>query len=64
MSEKKQNWFTSIFTDKEWDADASKVVGIVCFICGIVGFFLEKPESVVILGESFALLGISKIKEG
>lgn len=63
MSEKK-NWFTSIFTDRDWDTDASKVVGVICFICGIVGFFLEKPESVVVLGEAFALLGIAKYKEG
>ena len=36
--EKTKNWFTSLFTDKDWDFDLAKVVGfiVVCFD-GVLG---------------------------
>ena len=45
--EKKKNWFTSLFTDKDWDFDLAKVVGFIIVGCGIAGFFLNKDEGIV-----------------
>ncbi len=42
--EKIVNFFKSLFTDKEWDGDATKVFGAAIAICGIVGFFLGKSD--------------------
>ena len=40
----KKNWFTSLFTDREWDFDITKVLGFCIIIAGLTGFFLEKPD--------------------
>lgn len=62
--EKKKNWFTSLFTDKDWDFDLAKVIGFVIVCCGIAGFFMDKDEGVVmaLLGFGAGLLGITKAK--
>lgn len=62
--EKKKNWLTSLFTDKEWDLDLAKVVGFVVISCGLAGFFLGKDEGIVMamLGFGSGLLGITKVK--
>ena len=62
--EKKKNWFTSLFTDKDWDFDLAKVVGFIVVGCGIAGFFLNKDEGIVMamLGFGAGLLGITKAK--
>jgi hypothetical protein len=36
-----KNWFTSIIGDKEYDPDASKIVGMILCIVAIVGFFKQ-----------------------
>lgn len=62
--EKKKNWLTSLFTDKDWDLDLSKVVGFIVIGCGIAGFFMNKDEGIVMamLGFGAGLLGIAKTK--
>lgn len=60
--EKKKNWFTSLFTDKEWDFDLSKVIGFICIACALFGFFMEKQDFIALLTAGTALLGISKAK--
>lgn len=62
--EKKKNWFTSLFTDKDWDFDLAKVIGFVTVGCGIAGFFLGKDEGIVMamIGFGSGLLGITKAK--
>lgn len=62
--EKKKNWFTSLFTDKDWDFDMAKLMGFVAMVCGFVGFFLKMDEGIVMamLGFGSGLLGISKAK--
>lgn len=61
---KKQNWFTALFTDKDWDFDLAKVVGFIIVGCGIAGFFMNKDEGIVMamLGFGAGLLGITKAK--
>lgn len=60
--EKSKNWFKSLFTDKDWDFDLSKVVGFICIGCGIAGFFMDKETASMlgILGFGAGLLGVSK----
>lgn len=60
---KKKNWFTSLFTDKDWDFDLSKVLGFACVVCGIVGFFMNKETAnfLGMLGFGAGLLGINKV---
>ena len=62
--EKKKNWLTSLLSDKDWDLDLAKVVGLVVVGCGITGFFLGKDEGIVMamLGFGSGLLGITKAK--
>ena len=62
--EKEKNWFTSLFTDKEWDFDLAKVMGFISMTCGFVGFFLKFEENLIMamLGFGAGLLGISKAK--
>lgn len=58
----KKNWFNSLFTDKEWDYDLAKVIGFICVVCALIGFFLEKQDYAGLLTAGTALLGISKFK--
>ena len=62
--EKEKNWFTSLFTDKEWDFDLAKVMGFISMTCGFVGFFLKFEENLIMamLGFGAGLLGITKAK--
>lgn len=60
--EKKKNWLTSLFTDKDWDFDLSKLIGFVCVACALTGFFIGKTDYLPLLGAGTALLGISKVK--
>lgn len=64
IKEKTKNWFTSLFTDKDWDFDLAKVMGFIAMICGFVGFFMRNDEGLIMamLGFGSGLLGISKAK--
>lgn len=63
--EKKKNWLTSLFTDKEWDLDLAKVVGFVIVVAGIVGFFLGKSDFQWIVAFGSGLIATGKFsKEG
>lgn len=61
----KKNWFTSLFTDREWDFDITKVLGFCIIIAGLAGFFLEKPDFQWIVGFGSTLIATGKFsKEG
>lgn len=63
--EKKKNWLTSLFTDKEWDCDITKVLGFVIVVAGIVGFFLGKSDFQWIIAFGSGLIATGKFsKEG
>lgn len=63
--EKKKNWFTSLFTDKDWDLDLAKVLGFVIVVAGIVGFFLGKSDFQWIVAFGSGLIATGKFsKEG
>lgn len=59
-----KKFFKSIFTDKEWDADCSKICGWIMITVGFVGFFLEKNNFEWLITTGASLIGIAKIKEG
>jgi uncharacterized membrane protein (UPF0136 family) len=61
----KKNWFTSLFTDREWDCDLTKVLGFLIIVAGLVGFFLEKSDFQWIVGFGSTLVATGKFsKEG
>ena len=63
--EKKKNWLTSLFTDKEWDCDITKVLGFVIVVAGIVGCFLGKSDFQWIVAFGSGLIATGKFsKEG
>lgn len=63
--EKKNNWFTSLFTDKEWDWDITKVLGFGIVVAGLVGFFLSKADFQWVISLGSGLIATGKFsKEG
>ena len=61
----KKNWFTSLFTDREWDTDLTKVLGFLIIVAGLVCFFLEKSDFQWIVGFGSTLVATGKFsKEG
>jgi hypothetical protein len=62
---KKKNWFTSLFSDREWDFDLTKVLGFAIVVAGIVGFFLGKDNFQWIVMFGSGLIATGKFsKEG
>lgn len=63
--EKKKNWLTSLFSDKEWDLDLAKVLGFVIVVAGLVGFFLGKSDFQWVVAFGSGLIATGKFsKEG
>lgn len=63
--EKRKNWFTSLFTDREWDTDLTKVIGFGIVIAGIVGFFMEKSDFQWLMAFGSGLIATGKFsREG
>lgn len=61
----KQNAFNSIITDNQWDADPTKIFGLVLVIAGIVGWWIGKPDFQWIVGFGTGLISTGKFsKEG
>lgn len=62
---KKKNWFTSLFSDRDWDFDLTKVLGFCIVVAGIVGFFLNKADFQWIIAFGSGLIATGKFsKEG
>lgn len=59
-----KKFFKSLFTDKTWDFDISKLIGFVCVVAGFVGYFLEKDGYQWLIGTGVGLLGVAKFTEG
>lgn len=54
----------SMFTDKDWDADLSKIVGFILIIISIVGFFKQLSEWQWLLGFGAGLIGWKSTVDG
>lgn len=59
-----KKFFGSIVSDKDWDPDASKVVGILMCLGGLVGWCLTGYDPTAVLAFGASLLGIAKVREG
>ena len=63
--EKKKNWFTSLFTDREWDCDSTTVLGFGIVVAGLAGFFMEKSDFQWVIAFGSGLIATGKFsKEG
>lgn len=60
---KKKNWFTSLFTDSDWDFDLTKVLGFCIVVTGIVGFFLNKADFQYIIAFGAGLIATGKFSK-
>lgn len=59
------NMFQSLFTDRDWDADLTKVVGFALIVAGVVGFFMEKGNFQWLMTFGSGLIASGKFsKEG
>lgn len=55
----------SLFSDRDWDADLTKVVGFALIVTGIVGFFMEKSNFQWLMTFGSGLIASGKFsKEG
>ena len=55
----------ALFTDREWDADATKFFGFIIVVVGLVGFWLGKTDFQWIVGFGASLIASGKFsKEG
>lgn len=55
----------SLFTDREWDADLTKVVGFALIVAGVIGFFMEKGNFQWLMTFGSGLIASGKFsKEG
>ena len=58
-------WLKSVFTDREWDADSTKIFGFIIVVAGLVGFFMGKSNFEWVVGFGAGLIGTGKFsKEG
>lgn len=65
MTEKTKNWWTSLWTDREWDADLTKVAGFVITIVGLIGWWQCKPDFQWVVGFGIGAMTSGKFsKEG
>lgn len=56
---------TSMFTDREWDADITKITGFALIVVGVVGFFIQKENFQWVMTFGAGLLASGKFsKEG
>ena len=63
--EKRKNQIASLFTDREWDFDLTKVLGFAIVVTGLVGFFLDKPDFQWVVSMGAGLIATGKFsKEG
>ena len=55
----------SMFSDKDWDADVTKIGGFLLAVCGVIGFFCSIPEwSIMLIIGTGAMLTGKFSKEG
>lgn len=55
----------SLFSDRDWDADATKIFGFILICAGIIGFFMEKNDFQWVVAFGSGLISTGKFsKEG
>jgi len=55
-----KDFIKALFTDGEWDGDATKFSGFLVLVAGIVGFFMRVPGFEFVMGFGAALIASGK----
>lgn len=58
-----KKFIQAIFTDGEWDGDATKFCGFAIVVAGITGFFLRVPSFEYVLAFGAALIATGKFSK-
>lgn len=58
-----KDFFKAIFTDGEWDGDATKFVGFLVVVAGLVGFFLGSTGFEFVLAFGAGLIATGKFSK-
>lgn len=58
-----KDFFRAIFTDGEWDGDATKFCGFLIVISGLVGFFLRVGGFEYVLAFGAGLIATGKFSK-
>ena len=53
----------SLFTDGEWDGDATKFIGFLIVLTGLVGFFMSKQGFEIVIGFGAGLIATGKFSK-
>jgi hypothetical protein len=56
-------FLASLVTDRDWDGDAAKFVGIVLIAAGVAGFFYSKPDFQWVIITGAGMVGTGKWAE-
>lgn len=58
-----KDFFRAIFTDGEWDGDATKFCGFLIVMAGLVGFFLSVASFEYVIAFGAALIATGKFSK-
>ncbi len=58
-----KDFFKALFTDGEWDGDATKFVGFIIVVSGLVGFFLGEQGFEFVLAFGAGLIATGKFSK-
>ena len=58
-----KDFIKALFTDGEWDGDATKFCGFLIIVCGIVGFFMRVSGFEAVLASGAALIATGKFSK-
>ena len=53
----------SLFTDGDWDGDATKFIGFLIVLAGLVGFFMSKQGFEIVIAFGSGLIATGKFSK-
>jgi hypothetical protein len=58
-----KNFIKAIFTDGEWDGDATKFIGFLIVVAGLTGFFMSKQGFEIVIAFGAGLIATGKFSK-
>lgn len=55
-----KRWLKSITTDADWDPDATKILGLVMVVAGVIGWLVLGRDPTYVMGFGSALVAAGK----